>query len=428
MRGPAGSSGHPGRDGLGLGTRGASRGRARPSPQGGPLLRKDPVVGATISPLSDLQSLLTVYRPDLATELTALDAPAYRYQQVYEHLFLRPGEPFAQATALPIPTRIALDSYGESTLSSDASRTATDGTTKLLLSGSDGLRLETVLMPYRDRSTVCVSSQVGCPVGCAFCATGAMGFRRNLVVGEIVDQVRMAASLAGRLGRRVSNVVFMGMGEPLLNLQAVLDSIRILTDPHGLNLAHRSISISTIGIPGGILRLARTEPQVNLALSLHAADDRTRARLVPPRFRHPLAEILDAAWEHFAITRRKLLVEYVLIKGVNDSHEDAHRLAGLLRGRVVTVNLLAWNPILRSTGTLSSSEPDPAKDRRANARDLNRPILRTLAAPSRASVAGFRDTLSAAGVKTVIRHSKGSRIGAACGQLAAQHDSYFPYL
>jgi 23S rRNA (adenine2503-C2)-methyltransferase len=345
-----------------------------------------------------------------------MDAPTYRYTQVFEHLLLRPDEPFAQATPLPTDTRMALDTLGASTLTLIASRAATDGTTKLLLTGRDGVLVETVLMPYRDRLTVCLSSQVGCPVGCAFCATGTLGFQRNLTVAEIVDQVRMASALAGQGGiaqsgagqanRRLSNLVYMGMGEPLLNLQAVLDSIRVLTDSHGLNLAHRAISVSTIGIPNGILRLARTEPQVNLALSLHAADDRTRALLVPEKFRHPLADILAAAWEHFAITHRKLLVEYVLIRGINDSVDAARRLAGLLHGHVVTVNLLAWNPALRSPGAM----PLPAGI--------------SLAAPARAAVVAFRDALTKGGIEAVIRHSKGTGIEAACGQLAARAASY----
>ena len=364
-----------------------------------------------------LQTLLALYRPDLTETLATMDAPAYRYTQVFEHLLLRPDEPFAQATPLPTNTRTALDILGASTLTLVASRAAADGTTKLLLEGRDGVLVETVLMPYRDRLTVCLSSQVGCPVGCAFCATGTLGFQRNLTVAEIVDQVRMASALAGQGAsaqssagqtnrRRLSNLVYMGMGEPLLNLQAVLDSIRVLTDPHGLNFAHRAISVSTIGIPNGILRLARTEPQINLALSLHAADDRTRALLVPGKFRHPLADILAAAWEHFAITHRKLLIEYVLIRGINDSVDAARRLAGLLHGHVVTVNLLAWNPVLRPPSAMPL--PEGA----------------SLAAPARAAVVAFRDALSREGIEAVIRHSKGTDIEAACGQLAAQAASY----
>ncbi|MCE5253012.1 MAG: 23S rRNA (adenine(2503)-C(2))-methyltransferase RlmN [Actinomycetia bacterium] len=368
------------------------------------------------------QSLLTLYRPDLSAALEALDAPDYRYVQVCEHLLAHPQLPLSEATALLRETREALEALGASTLVPIASRTAPDGTTKLLLEGRDSARVETVLMRYRDRLTVCLSSQVGCPVGCAFCATGAMGFQRNLTVAEIVDQVRAAAVPARRDGHRISNLVYMGMGEPLLNLQAVLDSIRVVTDPVGMSLAHRAISVSSVGIPKSILKLARTEPQVNLALSLHAADDPTRARLIPRRFRHPLNEILEAAWEHFAITHRKLLVEYVLLQGINDSPDDARRLAGLLRGHVVTVNLLAWNsPEAPADSTVRLGRPTrPRED--SVGRTQTRPAF--FAAPPHGTVRAFRDTLARAGIEAVIRQSKGGGIQAACGQLAGSCRSY----
>jgi 23S rRNA (adenine2503-C2)-methyltransferase len=393
--------------------------------------------------------LLALYRPDLRDALDRAGVPAYRYDQVYEHLVRRPLQAFAQATALPADIRHTLDGLEASYLAPVESRTASDGTVKLLLRARDGALLEAVMMPYQKRVTLCISSQAGCPVGCVFCATGAMGFRRNLCAAEIIDQARAVSALALTEGRRISNVVYMGMGEPFLNLQAVLDSIRILTDPKGMALAHRAISVSTVGIPSGILRLAATEPQVNLALSLHAADDHTRARLIPKKHLHPLAEILTAAWQHFAITHRKLLVEYVLLRGVNDSVEHAKRLAGLLRGHVVAVNLLAWNPVTglapgnlldAPAGKPRREEPNsgPA-DRGARgsrsfaARDLG--LGRgsdpgavesrfTRFQPSLpATVAAFRETLLEAHIETVIRRSKGADIQAACGQLAARSEA-----
>jgi 23S rRNA (adenine2503-C2)-methyltransferase len=261
---------------------------------------------------------------------------------------------------------------------------------------------------------VCISSQVGCAVGCAFCATGALGFRRNLSTAEIVDQVRAAAA-ACEPGQRLTNVVYMGMGEPLLNLGAVIESIRILAAPSSLGLGRRSLSISTVGIPSGILRLAKNEPQINLALSLHAADDVTRAQLIPEQYRHPLSEVLEAAWQHFEITRRKLLVEYVLISGVNDTVDDARRLAALLRGHVVTVNLLAWNPV----------NPEDRADSGTQAPgDKKPPRRRTFLPSSPATVAAFRGTLRAAHIEAVVRASKGAGIEAACGQLAGSAQSY----
>ena len=342
------------------------------------------------------EALLAAYRPDISEALLGLSSPTYRYSQVFEHLLRRPLRPFSEATILPSDVRATLDTLGASTLAEVEARTAPDRTTKLLLSARDAKRLETVIMRYRERVTVCASSQVGCPVACLFCATGAMGLERNLTSAEIVDQVRACSAISGEEGRRISNLVYMGMGEPLLNLQAVLDSIRILTDSRGLGLAHRAISVSTIGIPSGIVRLARAEPQVNLAVSLHAADDQTRAFLVPQRFRHPLAEILAASWEHFALTRRKLLIEYVLLRSVNDSVEDARALAGLLKGHVVAVNLLNWNPVPRA-GTHVAFQPSTP-----------------------AAVSAFKDVLIAAHIETVVRQSKGASIQGACGQLAGR--------
>lgn len=366
------------------------------------------------------RALLTLYRPDLCAPIEAAGAPEYRYAQVLEHLVMRPHVAFAQATTLPGDLRLHLDGLGDSTVTVVASRRAPDGTTKLLVKGRDGALVETVLMRYRERATVCLSSQVGCPVGCVFCATGAMGFRRNLTAAEIVDQVRAAAVLAREQGLRVSNLVYMGMGEPLLNLQAVLDSIRIVTDPLGMGLAHRAVSVSTVGIPSGIRRLARAEPQVNLALSLHAADDRTRARLVPARFRHPLAEILGAAWEHFAITHRKLLVEYVLLRGINDSLDHARRLADLLHGHVVTINLLGWNTAPRPADLNLGSKQRHEGSR--STRENGAPAK--FAPPSPATIETFRDALTRAGVEAVIRRSKGGGIQAACGQLVGNYRSY----
>jgi adenine C2-methylase RlmN of 23S rRNA A2503 and tRNA A37 len=348
-----------------------------------------------------------------------------------------------------------------------AARKAADGTTKLLLAAQDGSKIETVVMPYGKRVTACLSSQVGCPVGCAFCATGAMGFHRNLTVAEIVDQLRTAMALASEAGQRISNVVYMGMGEPLLNLGAVLDSIRVLTEPSGLGLGHRSLSVSTVGIPAGILRLAREQPQVNLALSLHAADDETRALLIPQTYRRPLSVVLEAAWEHFALTRRKLLIEYVLISGVNDSIEDARRLAALVQGRVVAVNLLVWTwvcPAEVGAGSRLHRDPQSTADSSTGSTaakisgerapqgttPLRRPVrgrpvrgrsadetftssalstagtIRVFHPSPPAAVAAFRDILRAAHVEAVVRQSKGAGIEAACGQLAARPQSYRP--
>ncbi|MBN1630163.1 MAG: radical SAM protein, partial [Thermoleophilia bacterium] len=192
------------------------------------------------------RDLLSLYRPDLADTLATSESPTFRYEQVCEHLFSRPLRPFSEASTLPAAMRIALDALGVSSLRPAEERSAPDGTTKFLLAGQDGAALEAVFMPYSGRATACISSQVGCPVGCAFCATGTMGLRRNLSAAEIVDQVRTVYVHAAAQEKRLSNLVYMGMGEPLLNMRAVLESVRIITDPHGFGLSHRAISISTV--------------------------------------------------------------------------------------------------------------------------------------------------------------------------------------
>ena len=355
--------------------------------------------------------LLQLYRPDIAQFLISKGTPAYRGRQILEHLMQRPNLSFAEATNLPKEIRPALDELGASTLVLLDDVTSADGATKLLLQTQDNLALETVIMRYRDRVTTCISSQIGCPCGCAFCATGAQGFMRNLSAAEIIDQARIASAIVKGEGRRLSNLVYMGMGEPMLNLQAVLDSICLLTDSRGLGIAHRAISVSTVGIPAGIRRLSKIEPQINLAVSLHAADDRTRALLIPSKFRHSLSEILKAAWDHFALTHRKLLVEYVLIAGVNDSLDDARRLAALLRGHVVTVNLIAWNPVA-ITPAVDSSEKAILPLSSDRGMQFN--------SPTPNAVLTFQRTLTAVGIEAIVRQSKGATIKAACGQLAAR--------
>jgi len=329
-------------------------------------------------------------RPDLGGVLRSHHAPGFRHKQVLQHLMASTGVPFAANTSLPLCLRTALDACGHSTLRLLKQQDAADGSSKLLLACADEAHIEAVVMRYPRRNTVCVSSQAGCPLACAFCATGRAGFRRNLTPAEIVDQGREAAALLGREGRRLSNVVFMGMGEPLLNLDAVLVAIREFSAPDGLGIGRRSISVSTVGIPQAMVRLAEETPQVHLALSLHAPDDRIRSSLMPVAKRYSLRQVLDATSEHFRLTHRKLLVEYVLLQGINDSPVQARQLATLLRGRVVTVNLLAWN---RVEGPFRPSPPE--------------------------DIQAFSEELTARGIETVVRAGRGQMVHGACGQLAA---------
>ncbi len=282
------------------------------------------------------------------------------------------------------------------TQSLEVSRVATsvDGTRKLVLRTRDGEVLESVLIPEERRNTLCVSTQVGCPLACSFCATGALGLKRNLAVAEIVDQV-LHARRAMDADETLTNIVFMGMGEPLLNWDAVAASIRILTDPKGLAMAPRRITVSTSGIVTRIRPLIEIGP-INLAISLHATTDAVRDELVPLNRRFPLATLLGElralAKEGLLTRKRPVFFEYTLMEGVNDSLEDARRLPGLLHGIPAKLNVIPMNP---------------------HADAPQRP-------PSAAVCDRFTAALHDAGMRVTLRRNRGRDIDAACGQLAAR--------
>jgi 23S rRNA (adenine2503-C2)-methyltransferase len=244
----------------------------------------------------------------------------------------------------------------------------------------------------RERNTLCISSQAGCAVGCPFCATGELGFTRDLETAEIVDQVRHAARRLAAAGRRLTNVVFMGMGEPLLNLDRVLGAVDALNDPHRFGLGARHITVSTSGVVPGIRRLTALGPQFTLAVSLHAARDALRDVLVPLNRRWPIAEVVGAAREHAAATGRRVSYEVTMIGGVNDTDIDAQAMASLLRGDHAHVNLIPMNPVAHTPWTAS---PMSVIER-------------------------FEGILREAGIATTVRRNRGAEIGAACGQLAAE--------
>jgi len=271
-------------------------------------------------------------------------------------------------------------------------------TRKTLWRTLDGARLESVLMRYPDRATICVSSQAGCGMGCPFCATGQAGLTRNLSAGEIVSQVvagarALAAGEAGGTPARLSNVVFMGMGEPLANYNSVLSAVRRITDPqpHGLGISQRQVTVSTVGLVPAMRRLTAEGLQVTLAVSLHAPDDECRDELVPVNRRWPVAEVLDAAWESAATTGRRVSIEYALIRDINDHPWRADALGALLEGRLAHVNLIPLNPTPGSKWT--ASKPRTMDE--------------------------FVTRLQHRGVPVTIRDTRGSEIDGACGQLAA---------
>ncbi|MFV0258770.1 MAG: 23S rRNA (adenine(2503)-C(2))-methyltransferase RlmN [Acidimicrobiales bacterium] len=326
-------------------------------------------------------------RDELAAGLAG--EPRYRIDQLWRGLYTEGLGP-ADITSLPKTLRQHLGRHYQPELHPSRTQSSRDGSTeKWLFSMADGTAVETVLMHYPQRSTVCVSSQAGCAMACAFCATGQAGYRRNLTVGQILEQV-MAARAAAR-PRRVSNVVFMGMGEPLANYDRVVTAVHRLIDDVGL--AARHITVSTIGLVPRIDQLAGERLQIGLAVSLHAADDETRSRLVPINRRHPIPELMAACRRYRDQTGRRVSLEWAMIDGVNDRPVDAERLAGLARSARAHVNLIPLNP---TPGWPTVGSP-----------------------PER--IAGFADRLRADGVNVTVRANRGVDIDAACGQLATGH-------
>ena len=296
---------------------------------------------------------------------------------------------FDAMTNLPAALRRRLsESYADldATARLEERGSADVGTAKLLLRLADGECVESVVIPARDRATVCVSSQVGCAFGCAFCASGAMGFTRNLTRGEIVAQALRATET---IGRRPDNVVFMGIGEPMANYEEVLGAIRTLNAPEGLGIGARRITVSTCGVVPGIRRLSSEGLQIELSVSLHAPTDAQRSELMPVNRRWPLAELLAACADYTAATDRIVTFEYTLVRGFNDSPRDARALVRLLRPLKCRVNLIPLNPTAHFAGET----------------------------PPESTLYGFRDFLMDAHLNATLRVSRGGGIDAACGQL-----------
>ncbi len=325
--------------------------------------------------------------------VAALGEKPFRAEQLSRHYFA--GHLPEQMTDLagPVRARLAADLLPP-LLSPVRSVTCDDGATeKTLWRGHDGTLVESVLMRYADRTTVCVSSQAGCGMACPFCATGQAGLTRNLSTGEIVEQVVAAQRTEAARGGRVSNVVFMGMGEPLANYSRVLGAVRRITDaaPHGVGIGQRGVVVSTVGLVPAIRRLTEQDLQVTLALSLHAPDDELRNTLVPVNTRWPVREVLEAAFGYTRRTGRRLSIEYALIRDVNDQPWRADLLAKRLAHKLVHVNLIPLNP---TPGSEWDASPEPVEQE-------------------------FVRRLRAAGVNATVRDTRGREIAGACGQLSA---------
>lgn len=313
--------------------------------------------------------------------------PKYRLKQIRNLVFKDLIDDWDKATTLSLELRNLLKKDCSLEIKYKLFESSDKNTAKALIELKDGAKIEAVLMKHTDkRSTVCVSSQVGCPIGCLFCATGKMGFKRSLSTSEIVEQVLLFSRYLGKKNR-VTNVVFMGMGEPFLNYDNVMSAIRILNDPDCFNIGARKISISTSGIIEGIQKLAHDDLQVNLAISLHAPDDELRSKLMPVNKKYPLGDVLLVVDDYIRKTGRKVMFEYVMIRGVNDSIEYAKELAKIMKKPLYMVNLIVYNP----TGEFKASD--------------NKTIKR------------FKEYLEGQGIYTTQRYEFGRDVKAACGQL-----------
>lgn len=326
---------------------------------------------------------------ELERLVVQLGQKKYQAKYIFSFLHAKGAQDIGEITPLSKAFREKLDAEGYfvSQLKILDCRADPDGSRKYLLELADGERIEAVLLRDERRQTLCVSTQVGCAMGCAFCATGRIELRRNLTAAEIADQVNQTEADAGK----VHNVVYMGMGEPLKNYDAVLKSVRILNHASGKNIGIRHITISTCGIAPGIARLAHKKTRPRLAISLNAPNDSLRARIMPVARKYPLAELLDAVRIYQAQTQQRVTFEYVLIDKLNDSTAHARQLIKLLRGIACNVNLIEHNPYPGCT----------------------------LAGSSRDRITQFASVLRNAGIETVTRFKLGRRIQAACGQLQA---------
>jgi len=320
--------------------------------------------------------------------------PKFRALQVWQGLYQQLWSSFDEFTNLSHPLRARLASqFSLNNLAPSQVLQSQDGeTVKTLFELADGKAIEAVLMKYDQRRTLCISTQAGCAMGCVFCATGQMGFKRHLVSGEIVEQVLYYARQLKTQGERVTNVVVMGMGEPFHNYDATLAAIDRLNDPQGMNLGERRFTISTVGLVPMIRRFAAEKRQINLAISLHAANDALRASLLPVDRKYPIADLISACKDYISATNRRLTFEWALIQDVNDLPEHARELGSLLHGMLCHVNVIPLNPTKKYSGK----------------------------APTRQRAMAFQAELEALGIPCTIRLRRGIDIQAGCGQLATK--------
>jgi len=335
------------------------------------------------------QHLLGTTLDDFASFCAEHDLPKYRPGQVFEWVYEKNANDFAEMTNLSKPLREMLaDNWVIQTSTEINRRQATDGTTKLLLAWPDGQSCECVLIPDGKRRTACISSQVGCPVGCQFCASGIGGLQRNLTIGEIVEQAMNIRQLC-EPDHKLNNIVVMGLGEPLANYDALVAAVRIINADWGMNIGARKITISTVGLPKQIRRLAKENLQINLAISLHAPNDTLRQKLIPWTRKISIDDLAAAGRYFFETTGREVTLEYLLLENVNDQPEHAYELVRICRKMRCNVNLIRYNPV---------------------------PGL-PFGRPSSFAAHKFTEHLRSRGVNVHVRKSRGLDIEAACGQL-----------
>jgi 23S rRNA (adenine2503-C2)-methyltransferase len=329
--------------------------------------------------------------------LASWKQPAFRVNQIWDGIYRNLKSSPAEWSNLPSNLKTMMAEKVEFTGLTPVDRLeSSDGETiKTLFSTHDGKSVETVLMKYDERRTLCISTQAGCAMGCVFCATGQMGFSRNLTSGEIVEQVLFYARLLAAQDEHVTNIVVMGMGEPFQNYDNTLDAVDRLNDSRGFNLGARRFTISTVGLIPMIQRFASEKRQVNLAVSLHAANDDLRSRLIPINRKYPLSELIQACRDYVDFTGRRITFEWALIQDVNDRPEDARELANLIRGMICHVNIIPLNPTHDYAGKATS---------------LGR-------------AHNFSSELDEFGIPCTIRLRRGMDIQAGCGQLAGKHQN-----
>lgn len=342
-----------------------------------------------LTPLAAADCFFGLTVDELRARMVAAGHPGYRATQLVEWVYQRGANSYESMSNLPGAMRETLKG-ALPLFTSDIAREqrSGDGTVKLLLRWPDGATSECVLIPDSDRNTACISTQVGCPVGCVFCASGLSGLQRNLTTGQIVEQAMRVRALC-EPESRLSNIVFMGLGEPLANYHAVMSAVRVINAPWGMNIGARKITISTVGLPKQMMMLADEGLQVTLALSLHAPTDELRREIIPWAERVTMDSLVDAANYYFRKTGREITLEYILLGGLNDRPEHARRLVDVAKRMRSNVNLIAYNPV------------------------EGLPYLR----PSDEAVGEFHAVLRNAAVNAHIRRSRGLDIDAACGQL-----------